>query len=954
VLETARGGMLLKGMGISTNDVSVVTNVTADHLGLQGIDTLDQLAEVKAIVTTITKPGGWVVLNGDDPRVWPMRHRVRAQPWAFSLDPDAPALRESLPAGGRGITVLDGDIVVLTPGADPDRLAKVVDVPVTLSGLARHNIANALAGAAAALGLGMPRAAVVEGLRTFQPDPVLNEGRLNTYSVPAPEGGSATVILDMAHNEAGLEALLEVAHGLTAQGGRFHLGLGATGDRPDEAIQGLGELAGKGADHVVLAHKRKYLRGRTIEDIEGHLRAGLGRVGVVETESFDSETEGITAMMCSVGDGDVVALMCHEQRAEIAEWLHGLGATADDSRTIRRKVVAARGEHEAEGEIAALWATPDEGERIAMAERLRNAHPADPRLVFELASALDAAGRRSKPSRSTTLLWRAACANRTGTGRRSRRPRAIATSAGSTRPSTSSTRSTPFTPAVPPWPRCGPWPCSTPARCTRRWRTSSTRSWTMRRTRTARHTGAPCTGMPTRCGLARGAEPARGSVVPSATRRVDPSLRDNSAWYSSSNLLRFVGYSAAAGSWCWSSPTDVLLRRRTCADRLFLGLHTLRLRRHGELGRVEVGVAGDLARVGARLGVLGAVLELGKHLGVLVDTHHDQVAGVGPGHDVVDGIDLVEDHLDLAAPGSLGHGLPDAVGDEGGRLARPTATAAVVLADDDHVEVLGGDGSELAHVLVASVAGGADHADPRHVEVGAAVVLLGVALDELTDGAHAGRVVAVVDEDIDVVDVDEVHPAGREVVARREGAQALADVVQRRPGREGGAGRGEGVGDVEPRGAPEGRGKQVGPRELHAAPAVPDDDHVSAVGLLEDDRAPAAPAVLLDELTALAAGVLEGEPDDVAGAPAPHPADERVVGVEDGEPVAGDRLNDDGLDGCKLLDGVDAPQPEVVGGDVRDDRDVVAVVAQPLADDAAAGDLHDGEVDPGVLQDHPG
>jgi len=232
VLETARGGMLLKGMGISTNDVSIVTNVTADHLGLQGIDTLDQLAEVKAIVTTITKPGGWVVLNGDDPRVWPMRHRVRAQPWAFSLDPDAPALRESLSAGGRGITVLDGDIVVLTPGADPDRLAKVVDVPVTLSGLARHNIANALAGAAAALGLGMPRAAVVEGLRTFQPDPVLNEGRLNTYSVPAPEGGSATVILDMAHNEAGLEALLEVAHGLTSQGGRVHPGPRRDGGPP--------------------------------------------------------------------------------------------------------------------------------------------------------------------------------------------------------------------------------------------------------------------------------------------------------------------------------------------------------------------------------------------------------------------------------------------------------------------------------------------------------------------------------------------------------------------------------------------------------------------------------------------------------------------------------------------------------------------------------------------------
>ena len=87
LLETARGGMLLKGMGVTTNDVSVVTNVSADHLGLQGIDTLDQLAEVKAIVTTVTKREGWVVLNGEDPRVWAMRFGIKAKPWAFTARP---------------------------------------------------------------------------------------------------------------------------------------------------------------------------------------------------------------------------------------------------------------------------------------------------------------------------------------------------------------------------------------------------------------------------------------------------------------------------------------------------------------------------------------------------------------------------------------------------------------------------------------------------------------------------------------------------------------------------------------------------------------------------------------------------------------------------------------------------------------------------------------------------
>ena len=245
ILETARGGMLLKGMGVTANDVSVVTNVSADHLGLQGIDTLDQLAEVKAIVTTVTKPQGWVVLNGDDPRVWAMRFGIKAKPWAFSLDPASPALWESINSGGRGITVLDGEIVVLSPNGDPDRLVKIVDVPMTLSGLSRNNIANALAGAAAALGLGVPRSAVVEGLRTFAPDPEHNWGRLNTYSLPLPSGGKATVIMDMAHNEAGLEALLDVARGLAAPGGAVRLGLGCAGDRADEAIIAMGEIAGR-------------------------------------------------------------------------------------------------------------------------------------------------------------------------------------------------------------------------------------------------------------------------------------------------------------------------------------------------------------------------------------------------------------------------------------------------------------------------------------------------------------------------------------------------------------------------------------------------------------------------------------------------------------------------------------------------------------------------------------
>lgn len=392
ILETARGGMLLKGLGVTHNDVSVVTNVSADHLGLQGIDTLDQLAEVKSLVTKVTRPRGWAVLNGDDPRVWAMRSGTRARPWVFTLDPASPAIREAIGAGGRAITVMDDEVTVLSADAVPDRLVPVLDLPMTLSGLSVHNVANALAGAAAGLALGLPREAVIAGLRSFQPDDVLNPGRMNTYSVPT-ERGEVTVIVDLAHNEAGLEALLDVARGLTAPGGRVHLGLGTAGDRTDEILQALGEIAGARADHVVAAHKTRYLRGRTVEDMEAQLRAGLARSGVADIASYPTELAGLQACVDAAAGGDVAAIMCHADRELIAEWIAAVGGRSDTAADIRRKVVRARGEHPAEAELIALWELTDEEARIAEGARLYAAHPGDARVAYEYAGTFDSAGR---------------------------------------------------------------------------------------------------------------------------------------------------------------------------------------------------------------------------------------------------------------------------------------------------------------------------------------------------------------------------------------------------------------------------------------------------------------------------------------------------------------------------------------------------------------------------------
>jgi cyanophycin synthetase len=338
VTETARGGILLKGIGLTRNDVSVVTNVTADHLGLHGIDTLDQLAEVKAVVPKITRKDGWAVLNADDPRVFAMRSVVKAGTWVFSRDPDSPAIREVLSEGGRATTVIDGWIAVLAPNADPDPLVELVDVPMTLSGLSRFNVENALAATSAGLAVGLPRAVVVEGLRTFRNDPEHNPGRMNIFTVDG-----VTVVVDLAHNEAGLEALIEVLNGVRRPGAKLLIGLGAVGDRTDDLIEKLGEIAGRDSDVLAIAHKQRYLRGRDLEALDALLRAGAERVGVTDIESYPTEVEGLAALVKQAGPGDAVGLMCHAEREVVYGWIADHAGVPDPPETLAEKVRVARG-----------------------------------------------------------------------------------------------------------------------------------------------------------------------------------------------------------------------------------------------------------------------------------------------------------------------------------------------------------------------------------------------------------------------------------------------------------------------------------------------------------------------------------------------------------------------------------------------------------------------------------
>jgi cyanophycin synthetase len=317
VLETARGGILLRGIGYAANDVSVVTNISADHLGLQGIDTLDELAEVKAAIVRITRPTGWAVLNADDPRVWAMRRETRAGIYGYSLDADALHLIDTLDGGGRAAVLERGWLVLRGAGRRPRRLVEAAELSVTFAGLASYNIANTLAAAAACDALDIPQAVISAGLRSFGLDAETNPGRLNLY-----ERDGMLALIDFAHNEAGLTGLLEVCRSLAGRRGKVRLAYGTAGDRTDEILRGIGVVAGQGADDLVICEKPHYLRGRDLDEMNAILRAGAVEGGYAGTiEALPDELTALKTLVGRARRGDVCAVMTHVERAEIGAWL---------------------------------------------------------------------------------------------------------------------------------------------------------------------------------------------------------------------------------------------------------------------------------------------------------------------------------------------------------------------------------------------------------------------------------------------------------------------------------------------------------------------------------------------------------------------------------------------------------------------------------------------------------
>jgi cyanophycin synthetase len=333
VFEVARGGILREGLGYDRNDVAVVTNVTGDHLGLRGVETMAQLAHVKSVIVEAVPRAGKAVLNADDPLVARMARQCRGSVVYFSMaGPGTEAADRIEGHCGRGGAAMvlqetdDGELVVLRHSDRTMPLLYTHLIPATFGGRARMNVANALAAAAAAWSAGAHLHDIRQGLRTFTTSFFQAPGRLNEISIDG-----TRVFLDYCHNVDGMRRLTEFvdaimkptnggAPAVERPAGPRAIGvIGMPGDRRDEDHLEYGRLAAHSFD-VVIVRQDKNLRGRKSGEGAGLVMRGIekaqreggrGQEALIVLDELESALAGMHA----ANKGDTVVICADDVAA---------------------------------------------------------------------------------------------------------------------------------------------------------------------------------------------------------------------------------------------------------------------------------------------------------------------------------------------------------------------------------------------------------------------------------------------------------------------------------------------------------------------------------------------------------------------------------------------------------------------------------------------------------------
>lgn len=306
VLETARGGLLRAGMGVRHVDVGAVLNVAADHLGLKGIDTLEQLAEVKRVVVEVARE--CAVLNADDPQVLRMSAYTDARSICYvTMNPSHALVREHIRAGGGACALeagVNGQMITLYDKGAHLPLMWTHLIPATLEGRALHNVQNAMFAAAMAHALGIRLDAIRQGLRTFDSTFFQAPGRMNVF-----EGHPFKVVMDYAHNAHAVAMMAELAQRLDVAGRRIVVVAGP-GDRRDEDLVAIaGSVAGK-FDHYIV-RRDDSLRGRDGDEVPRIISEALRAAGVGDDaiSVIADEQAAVDAALRMGRPGDLVLVL---------------------------------------------------------------------------------------------------------------------------------------------------------------------------------------------------------------------------------------------------------------------------------------------------------------------------------------------------------------------------------------------------------------------------------------------------------------------------------------------------------------------------------------------------------------------------------------------------------------------------------------------------------------------
>ncbi len=304
VLESARGGILKNGLAFSNCDVAIVTNITADHIGLGGIHTLEQMAKVKSVLPETVFPHGFAILNAEDDLVYEMREGLKCNVALFSMDENNKRIKKHCSKGGLAAVYENGYVTILK-GTWKIRIEKVTEIPLTFGGKAIHNIMNVLPSILACY---IFRNIKVEdirlGLHSFIPSSSQTPGRLNMFDFK-----NFKFLVDFAHNPAGLNLLCDFVNQLD---GTSKVGIiSGTGDRRDEDIREIGRIAAKNFDEIVIRQDRN-LRGRTADEIINLLVEGINETKPkdIPVTIIPDENEAILYAYQNVKPGAIITIMC--------------------------------------------------------------------------------------------------------------------------------------------------------------------------------------------------------------------------------------------------------------------------------------------------------------------------------------------------------------------------------------------------------------------------------------------------------------------------------------------------------------------------------------------------------------------------------------------------------------------------------------------------------------------